>query len=1450
MERLGVRRLWAVGVLLVWFAGRDAALSEPLDEQPAAKLPGESAPTARRLAEAHKRVEKEQWADAVEEYQRILDEAGDDLVPLDLQKPRHCVQARWLVHAALAKLPSAGRVLYQKRVDEQAKKWLDEGSARRDPAILRRLVNQAFVSSHTDQALDLLGDLALERGDPEEAGQCWRMLAQPASTKVPAGDGLALVYPDPKLDVAQVRAKQIMALLVRGDRAAAVDELRAFEAKHAKAEGYLAGQKGNLAGILRKLAAQADEAADAVSDDLWATLGGDSSRSFVQPHAPKCRWLDEPWRVRLDDDPAPAKAPTMTEAARACAFYPVIAGELVLVADARAVTAFDLVSGRKVARCDLDDLKNGGLDLDKRELKFAPRQTDARFTLTVHGNRVYARLGASGPPRGKDGKLAGFQVRRDSFVVCLQLPPKDGRLTPLWQIRAAAQDNETVFFEGSPLVRDGRAYLTRTRYTNDGRVITVLGCHHADTGALLWELPVCDSREPVEKEARSRHHLLTLAGPRVVCCTHSGAVIAADAVTGKCCWAVRYPRRGPRGGARQFEPCVYSAGRLFVAPADGDRILCLDAATGATMWQSRPVEVGHLLGVARGKLVFTTASRPRGIRALDAATGADLRGWLQPDGGHGELPAFGRGLFAGDWVLWPTIDGLRVLNQDDGQPAADAFVPLRNQVRGNLATARGCLIVATERELLGYIPEGLQLERRKKEAAVQPGAALPQFRLALALAESGHPTPALQAFARVETLAGFDDRLDGICLHDRALQERHQVLVEMANRAIRDKKWDDAAASLQGAAAAEFPVSLRLRALARLAELWRDAGQPERAVATWQTVLEDEKLRGGMATVGRAGLQPAGTYASAQIDRLMQAHGAAVYVKTEARSRDALDAAPRTQLQRLAEEYPNSSAVYALIIRLADQDAWSHRWRLRHAASATERALALARLARAYEAGRHWDAARITWNRLEREHGDLTLRAVDPKLSLQEYAAQQLKNPLYRSDAPSPMANLALPAVRAWHVSLDDDKPVVPSGLGHRALFPEGTSPSRADFFFVTQDHALSCRDATTGKERWTTYLGQPLQWLGRHGDLVLAGGPTGVFTFGAIDGQLLWHLSAADLTPIAEPVSLGAFHLAAGRLFFFQDERRLLAFDVETGQLLWNQWAPGSRVGTGGRFSPHYHADSDCVAVQSTDGQCWVLDSATGRRLHTTAAAAGTQPPVLVDERRLLLAPDAEHVALLDPVLGKEIWRRQLDRVFSLTGETPRLLGKGDTLLVLVARNYGFELQRLDSATGITRWRRFFRDAPDLSHAAFDATALYVTINGGLHALALADGRTLWDQPFPLTPDRWQVIVTQRYLLLHPAEARPDVAADALRRRWLPVNPAAVLPTTALLPLPMALSTLLTSTDLDRTRGQFPIAICDPKDGRLIQRLNFRAMGTSAGIALHERSAVIVTAAGAWGLR
>src|SRR5262249_54826318 len=161
------------------------------------------------------------------EYQRIVSEAGDDLVALT---PGHSIQARWACHRRIAALPAEQLAAYRNRVDTQARKWFDLGAAERDVRLLRRVVDEAFCSRPGERALDLLGDLAFERGEFGEAERWWRMIVAPAVHEAAAGEAKAarpeLVYPDQQLDAARVQAKQLLARIYFRDRTRVEESIR------------------------------------------------------------------------------------------------------------------------------------------------------------------------------------------------------------------------------------------------------------------------------------------------------------------------------------------------------------------------------------------------------------------------------------------------------------------------------------------------------------------------------------------------------------------------------------------------------------------------------------------------------------------------------------------------------------------------------------------------------------------------------------------------------------------------------------------------------------------------------------------------------------------------------------------------------------------------------------------------------------------------------------------------------------------------------------------------------------------------------------------------------------------------------------------------------------------------------------------------------------------------
>src|SRR5262249_6303806 len=240
---------------------------------------------------------QERWGEAAEEYQRILSEAGDDLVAVT---PRHAVRARWLCQSRLGTLPAEYLRPYRDRIDTQARKWVEQGAAQRNARLLRRVVEEAFCSRYGERALDLLGDLAFERGRFEEADHWWGMIVPPArpvaklkkEARNPAFP--ALLFPDPQLDPARVRAKQLLARLFSGEaqghRARMDEALQAFRSQHGKSIGSLAGQQGLYADILQAVLAEPLGRDHTEETASWPTFGGDAGRGAVVSGAK--------WRLR------------------------------------------------------------------------------------------------------------------------------------------------------------------------------------------------------------------------------------------------------------------------------------------------------------------------------------------------------------------------------------------------------------------------------------------------------------------------------------------------------------------------------------------------------------------------------------------------------------------------------------------------------------------------------------------------------------------------------------------------------------------------------------------------------------------------------------------------------------------------------------------------------------------------------------------------------------------------------------------------------------------------------------------------------------------------------------------------------------------------------------------------------------------------------------------------
>jgi len=686
------------------WAGRATALTilltamPALAQQPAtesANLRGDSAQTRNRLTEAEQKLTNKQATEAIDALQRVLDDAGDDLVSADGKQYR---PARRFAHQILARLPAEALKAYQDRIDAPAQKLLDTAKRTRETATLWQLIDRYFVSRPADDGILLLGDLLFEEGDFRQAEQVWRML-------LPDG-GTDLVYPSSKLDAATVRARVILAMIFADELGRAKLALTEFKGKHAAAKGPFAGKNGVYAEILQsylekppQFPAPANRASD------WPTFGGDPSRTNrVGVRLPSYWPTGRPsWIAPLPPTIRHPRAPALPPA-RPPYGHPVIAGGSVYLTDGIGLHGYDLVTGKALALPgNLSDPPT--IDPDKP----AP---DASPSLTASGDRIYLRVGSPlirNSEFNKRGKVAD-----ETAIVCLG-PGGDGKeLRELWRVNPRAEEKTPIVWEGAPLVANRRMWVVHTRFEG-GRAVQGIDCYDpADATTvpqLAWSSDVCDSPLSTNGDPRVRQELLTLAGRNVVFCSNSGAVVALDARTGKRAWGFRYPRSRKADANRSPDPspAVFSCGRVFVAPADADRVYALEPESGQVLWESAPTEGAEVLGVAAGKLIVSVTGPARGIRGLDIATGSsrDPHGWVVHD--TGGLLSYGRGFVTDEAVVWPTRNGLFFLDPRNGRLLGPPFLNhLTGDSRryfGNLAYADGVLVVVTPTQVWGYVTE-------------------------------------------------------------------------------------------------------------------------------------------------------------------------------------------------------------------------------------------------------------------------------------------------------------------------------------------------------------------------------------------------------------------------------------------------------------------------------------------------------------------------------------------------------------------------------------------------------------------------------------------------------------------------------------------------------------------------------------------------------------------------
>lgn len=820
-----------------------------------------------------------------------------------------------------------------------------------------------------------------------------------------------------------------------------------------------------------------------------------------------------------------------------------------------------------------------------------------------------------------------------------------------------------------------------------------------DSGQERWtraiaEAPVGIAQDPVRQLWPAQ---VAVGNGVLVCPTTVGWLVAIEQTSHSILWATRYAPPKPGGDATTAEPTVSPASlntrwapaapmihgnKVYFTPAEDQKLVCLDLATGELLWQRGKAKGLYLAG-AVDDIVLTVGEE--GVDALDAASGKVRWKASFPDR---SVPS-GRAVLTSDRMFLPLRgDTLLAIDLRQGAVVGETPLPDGDAALGNLLLHRGTLLSLSPTGLTAFeerskfvaaIESRLEQDPHDAEALLRQAhlhyvdGAIDTAAATLDELSSRNVSPDLAGRVRSlrwEVLAAIvradgdksDERLKTLKSMAQTPDERFLVRRLDADRALAAGNYADAARAYLSLTAGEASrtideengrrkVALDAWLSGRLQEVWTSSDGAAREAV-------DRLITGLLAASG----SPAEQARQANICRF---HPAAASLELSLASRDIADgsiAAGETRLLRLSrsDSREAGTAIRALAKAASDQglkddaDFWLQQVEQRSPAAQGD-------LASAQDASRDpsepaddpWGDFKLT---VLRTNG---FSSTEPPMSLRFMSAEL---PFYRN--------------RSMKVIPDRLAISGPNGVGLDRLIPlQVGSRSGSQTVAVAEGHLL-----------FLLYRGM-LQAVSPLENRVLWSIPVPVESYSR-------NIAERPVNPMRSANSLvstagsvfrsrinGAIAAANASYVAVEGRREISVYDATTGGLRWSRsgWPQNvTVVGT----------DSLLYVIPSDGRPARVLRAIDGQEIELHPAAANIQHAVAVRGDRLLLVEQeptltlplglrvggGAAVSLFDPISGSTIWKR------TYPSETLFEVSADGRLVVLTQDG---ALAKLDTATG-----------------------------------------------------------------------------------------------------------------------------------------------------------------------
>ena len=402
-----------------------------------------------------------------------------------------------------------------------------------------------FCSSHGDDALWALGELALERGDFSDARLHWERISRqlrgpngrplwaalrsidlerdwervaPVLQEVPT-DADWFAYPDTDLDLANVRARFVLVSIREGAFERAEVELAAFTRMHPEAVGRLGGRDVRLATALSEMLSTARGWPRLEEESEWSTYARNPTRNGIAPSAADP--IGPAWSSPVNFASVDSQRERSNAESVDLHIYPIVHGGVVYYSDAERVHAVQLATGAPA-------FNETGV-LYARDDPSAPsgtesrsRSKDDRNSLTCYNGRLYALVGGD----SRADRAGNARTVSSQRIVGLDVAG-GGRL-----VFEIAPDDASWSFGGAPIADSrGVHVVMRQRDVTERMFIASFDAH---TGKMKWRTLIASGNLPAQLRSQSNGcGILSQAGSTLFLNTNLGVVAAVSALDGE-----------------------------------------------------------------------------------------------------------------------------------------------------------------------------------------------------------------------------------------------------------------------------------------------------------------------------------------------------------------------------------------------------------------------------------------------------------------------------------------------------------------------------------------------------------------------------------------------------------------------------------------------------------------------------------------------------------------------------------------------------------------------------------------------------------------------------------------------------------------------------------------------------------------------------------------------------